>query len=590
MATGAMLWGGAAYNNGIVPYKNYIFGEAYTARRRAGEDRCRRAARRAPSRPRRRRAARCRSCIRCRPGRSIPPGDIFRVFERGGRNIDTQFAEIGLPNPTGSIQRLEEPGRPDLRQSNRGPGTGLRVAIPVLNIHKTRLNDPFMWFMGTNDQPGDYRQSGCAGCHVIYANDREPQAQPDLGAVRPRRADRDGRSDDRRPGAHAAARPSGGERRRKRGHPIEHAFTRAIPTAQCMNCHMHQPNIFLNSYLGYTMWDYESDAPLMWPEQAAIPDRRRSPRDPSSAIPKARRRAASGAIVDFLRSVYDDSTRGSRTRSSPTITATAGTSARSSSATARAICSTRDGKIVAPDDPEKFRKNGKGKFAPVGEQKGKAVHMMDIHAEKGMQCADCHFAQDSHGNGLIYGEVANAVEIGCKDCHGTADAYPDAAAPPARPRGPRAPTSTLLRNPDGQRRFEWTTDADGERVLIQRSIVDPEARMAASAWSRNRSIAAAPHFNAKAARAKLMATSGAETGQVRLGPRRRAGRSRAQATTRWPASPATCPGRRLRRLPPADRGELEDQAATLRGRGDAQLRDLQPAGRARRHVPARHAT
>jgi hypothetical protein len=31
MATGAMLWGGAAYNNGIAPFKNYIFGEAYTA-------------------------------------------------------------------------------------------------------------------------------------------------------------------------------------------------------------------------------------------------------------------------------------------------------------------------------------------------------------------------------------------------------------------------------------------------------------------------------------------------------------------------------------------------------------------------------
>src|SRR6185369_8855919 len=49
------------------------------------------------------------------------------------------------------------------------------------------------------------------------------------------------------------------------GHPIRHVFTRAIPTAQCMTCHMHQPNIFLNSYLGYTMWDYESDADLMWP-------------------------------------------------------------------------------------------------------------------------------------------------------------------------------------------------------------------------------------------------------------------------------------------------------------------------------------
>jgi len=52
---------------------------------------------------------------------------------------------------------------------------------------------------------------------------------------------------------------------RERGHPVVHAFTRAIPTAQCMNCHMHQPNIFLNSYLGYTMWDYEADAPVMWP-------------------------------------------------------------------------------------------------------------------------------------------------------------------------------------------------------------------------------------------------------------------------------------------------------------------------------------
>src|SRR3546814_15912040 len=77
--------------------------------------------------------------------------------------------------PTGSIQRLEEPGRPDLKQSNRGPGTGLRVAIAILNLHKTRLNDPYMWFMGTNDQPGDYRHSGCSGCHVIYANDREPR-------------------------------------------------------------------------------------------------------------------------------------------------------------------------------------------------------------------------------------------------------------------------------------------------------------------------------------------------------------------------------------------------------------------------------
>ncbi|MFX8805415.1 hypothetical protein ABTM67_19730, partial [Acinetobacter baumannii] len=36
-----------------------------------------------------------------------PPGDVFRVFESGGRNIGTLFAEIGLPDATGELQRLE---------------------------------------------------------------------------------------------------------------------------------------------------------------------------------------------------------------------------------------------------------------------------------------------------------------------------------------------------------------------------------------------------------------------------------------------------------------------------------------------------
>lgn len=158
MASGAMLWGGAAYNNGILPYKNYVTGEAYT---KHGEP----AKIMSPGSPvgtvteeQKKRGA-LAELYPLPMWTVVPPGDVFRVFERGGRNVNTQFAEVGLPNPTGSIQRLEEPGRPDIKQSNRGPATGLRVAIPILNIHKTRLNDPFMWFMGTNDQPGDYRHS-----------------------------------------------------------------------------------------------------------------------------------------------------------------------------------------------------------------------------------------------------------------------------------------------------------------------------------------------------------------------------------------------------------------------------------------------
>ncbi|HEV2748335.1 MAG TPA: hypothetical protein VGW34_13685, partial [Allosphingosinicella sp.] len=174
MATGAMFWGGAAYNNGIAPMKSPIFGEAYTREGNPAkivspptDD--------AELAERRKQRGVLAELYPLPTWHVVPPADIFRVFERGGRTIGTQFPEIGLPSPSGSIQRLEEPGRPDIRQSNRGPGTGLRVAIPILNIHKTRLNDPFMWFMGTNDQPGDYRASGCAGCHVVYANDREPR-------------------------------------------------------------------------------------------------------------------------------------------------------------------------------------------------------------------------------------------------------------------------------------------------------------------------------------------------------------------------------------------------------------------------------
>ena len=166
MANGAMLFGGGAYNNGIIPFKNYILGEAYT---REGEP----ATITSPGgiTDEFKAAGIIERLIPLPAWETVPPGDIFRVFERGGRNILNLFPEIALPNPIGIIQRLEEPGKLDIKQSSRGPGTGIRVAIPVLNLTKTRLNDPLMWFLGTNDSPGDFRTSGCGACHVVYAND-----------------------------------------------------------------------------------------------------------------------------------------------------------------------------------------------------------------------------------------------------------------------------------------------------------------------------------------------------------------------------------------------------------------------------------
>ena len=495
MSTGAMFFGGASYNNGILPFKNYIIGEAYT---RDGQPARLQSAGVEPGllTPEETARGAIGTLYPLPKWQVLAPGDIFRVFERGGRNIVTQFPEVGLPNANGALQRLEEPGRPDIRQSNRGPATGLRISVPVINLHKTRLNDPFTWFMGTNDQPGDYRTSGCAACHVVYANDREPRHSSVWSGY-----GRDGKS--------FSADPT--IPKDEPGHPVKHAFTRAMPSAQCMNCHMHQPNMFVNSYLGYTMWDYEADASRMWPakqkyptaaEQRAVLDR-----NPEGA-------AAKGlwSDLDFLRTVNDRN---------PEMKDTQFADYHGHGWNFRAVLKRdrdgnlldKDGAIVANDDPEKFRKKGEGQFVPPGTNPGKAVHMMDIHAEKGMQCVDCHFAQDGHGNGQIHGEVANAVEIGCKDCHGTAKAYPTLRTSNLA-ASPEGQDLTLIRNPDGRRRFEWL-EQDGRQVLMQRSVDGAyEWRIHLTKDSVTRGH---PDFNVKAARAKLMGKYGPD-GKLTFGP------------------------------------------------------------------------
>jgi len=460
MATGVMLWGGAAYNNGILPFKNYILGEGYT---RDGEP-----AIVTGSGVDEATAAEYGILPELYPlptWESVRPADVFRVFERGGRNILNLFPETGVPNVVGQIQRLEEPGRPDIRQSNRGPGTGARIAVPLINIHKTRLNDPFTWFLGTNDQPGDYRSSGCSSCHVVYANDRDPRHSGPYSAF-----GRDGQSQTSDPTIP----------KDETGHPLEHRFTRSIPTSQCMVCHMHQPNMFLNSYLGYTMWDYESDAPFMWPEEAqelSISEQRDVlDRNPEGAVVRGK-----WADLDFLRNVTD---------LNPELNDTQFADYHGHGWNFRAVQKRdlkgnlldADGNIVPNDDPDKF---------------DKAVHLSSIHVDVGMHCADCHFSQDNHGNGHLYGEVASAVEIECKDCHGTAQAYPDlktsgAAAPPG------GTDMRLYRNADGKRRFEWR---DGS--LIQRSIVTPGLEWELS-LVKDSVDPGHETYNEKAARAKLM--------------------------------------------------------------------------------------
>jgi hypothetical protein len=245
---------------------------------------------------------------------------------------------------------------------------------------------------------------------------------------------------------------------------------------------MHQPNMFVNSYLGYTMWDYESDAPFMWPEEQqnlTIEEQREVlDRNPEGAVVRGK-----WADIEFLKKVAD---------LNPQLNDTQFADYHGHGWNFRAV-QKRDlkgnlldaeGNIVSNDDPDKFQK---------------AVHLSSIHVDKGLHCVDCHFTQDNHGNGHLYGEVASAIEVECKDCHGTAQSYPD-----LRTSGPAAPPGgtdmRLYRNSDGKKRFEWL---DGK--LIQRSVLDPDVEWQLS-LVKDSVNPDHDEYNEKAARAKLMST------------------------------------------------------------------------------------
>ncbi|MEO8159481.1 MAG: hypothetical protein ABI648_16910 [Betaproteobacteria bacterium] len=460
MASSAMLWGGASYNNGILPFKRYILGESYTADSVGALIK-----NPVPVNEHMTRMGILPSLAPLPAWETIPPADIFRVFERGGRVIGSGFPEVGLPNNSGALQKLDEPGRPDIRQSNRGPGTGQRIAVPVINITKTRLNDPHLWFLGTNEQPGDYRSSGCTACHTIYANDRDPSRSGPYAKF-----GHEGKSQSRDPTIP----------KDRSGHPLKHEFTRAIPSSQCMVCHMHQPNVFVNSFYGTTMWDYEADAPSMWPKSQKYPTaaeaRKILDRNPEEASIRGK-----WSDPEFLKKVSE---------LNPTLKDTQFADYHGHGWNFRYVFKRdrkgtlldKENQPVADTDPKKF---------------DKAVHLTSIHLDLGMHCVDCHFSQDAHGNGHIYGEVAAAVEIDCADCHGTANAYPTlfTSGPAAKPGGRDL---KLLRTQDGRRRFEWR-----EGKLYQRSALDKDLEWEMS-LVKDSVTPGHPKYNEKAARAKLM--------------------------------------------------------------------------------------
>ncbi len=425
MTTAAVFWAAVGYANGIISKKPGLLGESYD---RDGKPRAIKPV--TPPTPDQIAKGALPILVPLPRWEVTQPGEYFRAFERGGIDTGSIPPDIGNPN------KDSDAGRPDIHLGNRGRGTGTRITPGLINLHKTRLNDPHLSFLGTNDHPGDYRSSGCSACHVVYANDRDPANSGDYAQY--------GNNGMSQTGDKSIP-------RNEKGHPIRHQFTRAVPTSQCMSCHMHQPNSFVNTYLGYTMWDYETDGELLWPKEQRYPtaaEKRASlDHNPEGAAVRGL-----WTNIDFLENV-------SKLNSAAKNTQFADYHGHGWNFMA-VYKRDRHGNLLDAEDKQ-VPFNDPQKFA-------KAVHLRDIHLEKGMHCADCHFSQDEHGNGQIYSEYGNNIEIECQDCHGNTERYTN-----LRTSGPAAPpggTDLLMgTTPFGRRRFIWKVDG-----LYQRSMVNQD--------------------------------------------------------------------------------------------------------------------
>jgi hypothetical protein len=440
MTHGCMLWGAALYNNGTVPFKEARFGESYSM---CGS-------------PQRLQTVPTPTPEETANKGVLPyldplprfeasqPGNVLRIFERGGRFR----SEVGIPT------KDDDPGKPRTRLSNRGLGTENRTDPVLVSLQKTRLFDPTLNFLGTNDHPGDYRSSGCTACHVVYANDRSPVNSGPYAKF----------------GHNGASfSPDPTIPKNEPGHPIDHTFAVGVPSSQCIVCHIHPGTNVLNEYLGFMWWDNETDGELMYPARQRYPTEEQVVQSQMSNPDETAVRGL-WSNPQFLENLIDLNSSTRHTQFGDF---------HGHGWVFRAVFKKdREGNMldylgrVIPDPNNTLLQAAMA--PPTAEEKasgkrrdGVPVHLMDIHLEKGMHCVDCHFNQDNHGNTKLYGEVRAAIEIQCTDCHGTATERAKLTT-----TGPAAPVNgfnlRLYRTPWGKPRFE----VRGDGTIWQNSMVE----------------------------------------------------------------------------------------------------------------------
>ena len=445
MTHAAMLWEAALYNNGVIKQKNALFAEEYTTdpRNPSVAVPAKVVASSQPSEWPTLSQTLYRGILPelyPTPRWEITiPGNVLRVFERGGAIRPV----LGIP------ETEEDPGRPDVKLSVRGYGTDVRTDPVFIGLQKTRLMDPTLAMFGTNDHPGDYRSSGCTACHAVYANDRSPVHNGRIPGVLGEIAGYGNRGESfsidptinppvqgNAPTTQPYSNPYHLSRpTRESGHPIKHTFVRNMPSSTCIVCHVHPGTNVMNSYLGFLWWDNETDGKLMYPNHQKYPTAEQefqvTQHNPEGAAvrglwsdlyPQSQDQMGHAAGADFLENV---------TKLNPLMERTQLADFHGHGWVFRAVFKQdRHGNLldfagvpVKQPTPRNLAAGVAYQWHQPGDHppRGVPVHLKDIHLEKGMQCADCHFAQDSHGDGNLYGETRNPVMVECIDCHGTPD-------------------------------------------------------------------------------------------------------------------------------------------------------------------------
>jgi hypothetical protein len=473
MTNSPQVYSTALYNNGSLPTKNAILGENYSP---SGEPQI---ARTIP--PPTEKETKEKGILpflfpfpRFEIGQPLSVA-FWRPFERGGG----PKSELGNPNGQ------DVPGQPDVSLSNRGYGTQARVDPVILGAHKVRLNDPVMSFMGTNNAPGDYRNSGCAACHVVYANDRSYYNSGPYAKYGNR-------------GYTAPDNPDPNIPKGESGHPLEHKFTKSIPSSQCITCHVHNGNGFINTYLGYMWWDEQTDGEFLYPKKQHNPTPEELDRAGRFNPEEAAARGNWGN-PDFL---FEVSKLNSQMRHMQ-VSDYHGHGwmfRRAYKIDRKGQYLDKDGNLISFDDADLFEHDGKP---------GKAVHLKDIHLEKGMHCVDCHYSQDNHGTGKIYGDRRAVIEIACEDCHGSVNKRVTATT--IRTSGFGAPDGgNPMNHPARGNPFNRARFVERDGKLFQRSMVEQNdpATGKPLEWEVTQVLDTItpgnPHYNPKSARAKTM--------------------------------------------------------------------------------------